>query len=104
MHGDYEVDAVYRARLQRITVSGVVFTSRALLDSVILTSSGGNSGCTLYEGENTKGREIIRLESLDSTSVVYAPRKSSYLESGLYVALDDGNAEVTIQHSPVRQK
>ena len=99
-----EVDDYYRSRLEAVTESGIVFTSRGCLIGAILDCDGGDSGATLYEGENASGRKIAHISGLDSTSTPWELPIPSYLELGLYVALDDGNAELTVQYFPTVQK
>ena len=99
-----ELDDFYRTRVECVDTSGIVFTSRGLLCSVGVSADGANSGATIYDGENAKGRRIAYIPALAETLSPWLLQRPLYCERGLYVAVDNANARVSVEYAPIPQK
>lgn len=84
-----------------ISASRLVCKTACELHFAILTAGSSNSYATFYDGENTNGRKIAKVEVNEYPSEKVHFGKGIYCESGLYVELESGMDEVLVQYLPL---
>ena len=83
-------------RAEHFNTNSVVAEINVVVAGIILTAEGGNSGARIYEGVNGSGTLRFRLLAIDGTTVPLTFEPSVLFDRGMYIELDDANANVTV--------
>lgn len=62
-----------------------------------LVVSGGNGTVTLYDGENTSGDIILKMQAAAKTGLQFHPKEPIYCRRGLYVGSSASLTGVFVQ-------
>lgn len=99
-----QVDEAKEYSWKWITGDELLSHGRCELCLIVLTSSDGNGDVTLYDGENTNGRQICKFEGLANRSVPFGFHHHIYCRRGLYIDVGSNVTGLLVQWKELGHK
>jgi len=78
--------------------SQVISTSRVVINCIMLTPTGGNADCTIYDGESASDPEISCLQTLQYLTFLWNLDPPLETQRGLYIALGSNVDNVLVSY------
>lgn len=78
-----------------------VFKGVCLLHSIHVSADGANAQVDIYDGVDTNGRHVIRINVLSESSYLWKPRKSRRCNMGIYIVVNANTTYVTAEFEPL---
>lgn len=84
-----------------VSVSSNIFKGKAIIESVMVMGDAGLAECSIYDGEDTNGKQKASMVALSGTMENWQPGRGCGIDRGIYISMNAATTKVSITYTDV---